>query len=469
MKSFQNFTSTIVEAEKIETKVNISPQISPAPSASTEKPAKPVRTKKPTKTSRSGYQYGKEGRVTSKDVDVFQTRQRTGGYGEAGATRGGQPGVGQTKTVATVTQGPYKGATPITKSSRDILRTYAKSPEVGQNPLRSQPGSELTSGQQRIKKKISQKIIQKYDIGQKSKPSKSVANIVEPSPRTSAAKDAFADMKAETERQAQKAAKRASTDKINYKALSKAIKDLPEPTIPKSTRTAAQKAKPGLYRVPTSRQLPAPATPKPALASAKIKTPPVINAKSLARRQQALTRGETTAKSVGRVVKDVMRSERQAKAASRAAFASSATKTLGNIGKTAGIIGAGLEAKAGYDAAKLAGASTKTAAATGALRAAGGLAGGAIGGALGGVLGVPGAVGGGIAGYTYGTKAGDWAAKALRGDYAKKFTTKDLQTNIRKAVPYSIRSQVPGQVRKGFSDFVTQAGKTYGNWAKGQK
>lgn len=451
MKSFQNFTNTIVEAEKVSIKSNINPQILPTPS-STESPSKPTRTKKPTKTSKSGYQYGKEGRVTQKDIDVFQTRQRTGGYGEQGATRGGQPGVGQTKTVATITKGPYAGATPITRTSRDILRTYAKSPGVGQNPLRSETGSELTSGQQRIKKKLTKKIAQKYDIGTDPKDLK-VGNVVEPSPRTPAAKDAFADMRAETERQAKKAAKRAKKSDINYKSLSKAIDDLPdEPKVSTKLNLSKYKA----------------TNPKVVSTTYKAGTANLSNLKSVPAKATKSAASVSRTQSVASTLKDVLKTQRDAKAAQRAAFATGAKKTLGNVGKAAGIIGAGLEAKTGYETARAQGASKKTAAATGGLKAAGALAGGAIGGALGSVLGVPGAIGGSVAGYTLGTKAGEAAAKALRGDYAKKFTTKNLQTNIRKAVPYSIRSQVPGQVRKGFSDFITQAGKTYGNWSKSQ-
>lgn len=149
-------------------------------------PSKPPAT--PSKPPK--YEYGQEGRVTAKDVDVFQTRQRTGGYGDKGADRGGKPGVGQTKTVATLTQGPYKGATPIQPESKRILKQYAKGTGVGQNPLRGEPGSgaELTSGMKRIKKKITKRIEKKYpNIG---------ASAISPSPRTPAAKDALRDIAA---------------------------------------------------------------------------------------------------------------------------------------------------------------------------------------------------------------------------------------------------------------------------------
>lgn len=156
------------------------------------------------------------------------------------------------------------------------------------------------------------------------------------------------------------------------------------------------------------------------------------------------------------------------RAARSAARGAAATKVLGNVGKIAGVVGAGLEAKAGYDAARAAGASKRRAAGAGAAAALGGLAGGALGGAAGGVLGVPGAVGGGIAGYTAGTKAGEYLYKKLTGDPTKKLTTKDVQSNIRKIVPYSVRSAVPADARKTFSKFVTDAGRAYGNWSRSQ-
>ena len=191
---------------------------------------------KPTKSS-SGYEYGKEGRVTAKDVDVFSTRQRTGGYGEPNATRGGKPGVGQTKTVATLTGGEFAGATPISRESRRVLKKFAKSPNVGQNPLRGEPGTgaELTQGQMRIRKKIAKKIQKKYGIG--------AENNVTPSPRTPAAKDAFRDMAEFDKAQAIK--------KKGYEDLSKAIDDVvppskpPTSSSPSSTSPTPKKKKKG--------------------------------------------------------------------------------------------------------------------------------------------------------------------------------------------------------------------------------
>ena len=238
--------------------------------------------------------------------------------------------------------------------------------------------------------------------------------------------------------------------------------------LPKSTRTAAQKATPGLYKVPTSRQLPKPAeikVPSPPKTVSKLAAveptvkPPKLTSKALV---------QTKPQSMGKVLKDVLKTERQARSAERSAFATGAKKTLGNIGKAAGIVGAGIEAKQAYDVARREGASRNRSIGAGAARAIGGLAGGALGGAVGSVLGVPGEIAGSVAGYKAGTEFGTKAYRALTGDPGKKLTTQGLQTNIRKAVPYEVRKNIPEPVRKGFSDFVTQAGKTYGQWSKSQ-
>ena len=240
--------------------------------------------------------------------------------------------------------------------------------------------------------------------------------------------------------------------------------------LPKSTRTAAQKAKPGLYKVPTSRQLPKPAEVKVPSLPKTVSKPASVKptAKPPTLKPKAIVPKQTSTQSMGKVVKDVLKTERQARSAERSAFAAGAKKALGNVGKAAGIVGAGIEAKQAYDVARREGASKRRSIGAGAARAIGGLAGGALGSAAGSILGVPGSVAGGVAGYQAGTEFGTKAYRALTGDPGKKLTTKGLQTNIRKAVPYEIRKQVPGQVRKGFSDFVTQAGKTYGQWSKSQ-
>lgn len=235
--------------------------------------------------------------------------------------------------------------------------------------------------------------------------------------------------------------------------------------LPKSTRTVAQKAKPGLYKIPTSRQLSSPKTTElPKVSAPKTVSKPAFSKPPVVKAPKP---------SVGSIVKDALKSERKARAAEKAAQSASrataATKFLGNVGKTAGIIGAGIEAKQGYDAARREGASRKRSIGAGAARALGGLAGGAIGGAAGSVLGIPGQVGGAVAGYQAGTELGTKAYRALTGDPGKKLTTQGLLSNIRKTVPYSVRSSVPEPARKTFRSFVTQAGKTYGQLQKNIK
>lgn len=78
---------------------------------------------------------------------------------------GGKPGAGQTKSLRgqTLTKGPYKGATPIGKREASLLRKYAQSPGVGQNPLRAEPGSgaELTAGRKRSLRASARRAIEK--------------------------------------------------------------------------------------------------------------------------------------------------------------------------------------------------------------------------------------------------------------------------------------------------------------------
>lgn len=235
--------------------------------------------------------------------------------------------------------------------------------------------------------------------------------------------------------------------------------------LPKSTRTVAQKAKPGLYKIPTSRQLSSPKTTElPKVSAPKTVSKPAFSKPPVVKAPKP---------SVGSIVKDALKSERKARAAEKAAQSASraaaATKFLGNVGKTAGIIGAGIEAKQAYDVARREGASRKRSIGAGAARALGGLAGGALGGAAGSVLGIPGQVGGAVAGYQAGTELGTKAYRALTGDPGKKLTTQGLLSNIRKTVPYSVRSSVPEPARKTFKSFVTQAGKTYSQLQKNIK
>ena len=115
------------------------------------------------------------------------------------------------------------------------------------------------------------------------------------------------------------------------------------------------------------------------------------------------------------------------------------------------------------------GGSEKRSIGAGAARAIGSGLGGVIGGALGSVAGPIGSTIGATAGLTAGAELGSRAYNVITGDPKKKVTTQGVLTNIRRAVPQEIRAQVPANIRKGFTDFVKSAGKTYGDWQRSQQ
>ena len=104
--------------------------------------------------------------VSAKQVQQFD-KDITGQAADQRGGAGGKPGAGQTKSLRgqTITKGPYKGATPISKREASILRQYAKGQGVGQNPLRSEPGSgaELTQGRKRSLKASARRAQEKQD------------------------------------------------------------------------------------------------------------------------------------------------------------------------------------------------------------------------------------------------------------------------------------------------------------------
>ena len=156
-------------------------------------------------------------------------------------------------------------------------------------------------------------------------------------------------------------------------------------------------------------------------------------------------------------------------AAERAAERAKVMKGIGAASKALGVIGTGIEAKKGYDIAKAMGSSRKRSVGAGAARAIGSGLGGVVGGAIGSPLGPLGSAAGATAGLTVGAELGSKAYDVITGDPKKKVTTQGVLTNIRKAVPQEVRAKVPADVRKGFTDFVKSAGKTYGNWQRSQE
>ena len=176
-----------------------------------------------------------------------------------------------------------------------------------------------------------------------------------------------------------------------------------------------------------------------------------------------------TPSSVGKAVDQVLQNREARRAAEKAKGAMKFAKAVRGAGPALSVIGSGVEGKDAYDAARKEGASKNRAIGAGVARGLGSFVGGGVGATVGSALGLPGAIAGGAAGYGIGANVGSAAYKAVTGDPLKKLTTKSVITNVRKAVPYEVRKQVPAGARKAFRDFVTQAGKSYGNWQRSQQ
>ena len=218
----------------------------------------------------------------------------------------------------------------------------------------------------------------------------------------------------------------------------------------------------------------------PKTTPVQIQTPPKPSAKTVAAVKPstkpvkvsvpAPAKPSLSAKNLGKIVTDVMKTERQARAAEKAASAAKAAKAIGRVGTLGAVVSSGIEAKGEFDRARREGASRNRAFGAGVARALGGLGGSALG-ALGGgaVAGLPGAFIGGTAGYTGGANLASAAYKQITGDNKQKLTTQRVLSNIRKTVPLEVRREVPAGARKAFRDLVTQTGRTYGNWRRSQE
>jgi hypothetical protein len=110
--------------------------------------------------------------VSAKQVQQFD-KDIAGQAADQRASAGGKPGAGRTGSLRgqTITKGPFKDATPIGRSEREILRKFAKSQGVGQNPLRAEPGSgaELTQGRKRSLKASARRAVEKREQAAKTK------------------------------------------------------------------------------------------------------------------------------------------------------------------------------------------------------------------------------------------------------------------------------------------------------------
>ena len=117
--------------------------------------------------------------------------------------------------------------------------------------------------------------------------------------------------------------------------------------------------------------------------------------------------------------------------------------------------------KGGREATLAQGGGNRRADAAGAFRAAGGFLGGGLGFAAGTPAGPVGQTVTGTLGYQKGAEMGTKLFKRLTGKAGDKVTSqsvlKNLKSTYRDVVPQSVRQNVPGVAKKGFTDFYNQA------------
>lgn len=471
MKSFQNFADNLVEAEaKQKTKVNvIAPEILPMqPEGETASPkTKTVKqsevsaeikaSNKKTEAIKKGY-VSPEGRVQERGVITNRIRAAALGYGDKGKdpTKYGINPAEVSKNKTTLFQRALSSSRPERRSARREIKKAVKSIEtrypgstertatsfrgfsrgVGYAPSKSDISTLQRMARPETTRQAAARLSSQLGTGSGK--------------RAQAASDAAKDIAAEPKRQAQQAVKRASKKATGFADLQKAI-DNTSSSRPRK-KIVAKPAAPKLQNIDLG-DTSLPKTSKaPKVSPLSVSTPKT-----------------TGASDIGKAVDQVFKNREARKAAQKAANMTKFVKGVNAAGTALSIVGSGVEAKGAYETARREGASQKRALGAGAARGLGSFIGGGVGATLGSALGLPGAIAGGAAGYGLGSNVGTAAYKAVTGDPLKKLTTQGLKTNIRKAVPYEIRKQVPAGARKAFGDFITQAGKSYGNWQRSQQ
>lgn len=252
-----------------------------------------------------------------------------------------------------------------------------------------------------------------------------------------------------------------------HQRVLQAVKDLP-PETPVKPKPTPEVVKP--KPIPATPAAVKPAAPvKPSSVTLSLTKPDVPKVSKGPSLSVSTPRPTTTAANIEKVGKSLLKQMRADKTAEKAAKAVATAKAWKAAGGLASGVAAAYDAKTGYERAKAAGASERRALGSGAARAVGGLLGGAVGSTVGSVAGLPGAIVGGTAGYTAGSELASRAYNKVTGPLGKKLTTQGVLTNIRTAVPREIRAQIPTNIRKGFTDFVKSAGRTYGNWSRSQE
>ena len=492
MKSFQNFADTIIEAEeKTRQRVNLSPEILPMQPEGETAPSKPsapkkkvskikTGTKKPAgdkaEAIKKGY-VSPEGRVQERGVVTNRIRAGALGYGDVGKdpSKYGINPAEVSKEKTTLFARATSPLKPERKAARKEIKTAVKSIEKRYPGATERTGTSFRG----FSRSVSSPKPSPQDIS-------TLQRMARPETSLKSAQSLSVKLGGTGAGKRAQAASDAAKDIKNYEKqigfhqrVMQAVRDLPpEPTLSKPTKKSVVKpssvtlslTRPEVPKVSKGPSLSV-STPKPQ-PSTTFKSKPSFYAQQRKLAQTAASSVKPAATStvddIASAATKVMKQMNADRAAEKAQKALKTAKTWRATGGVLGIAGAGLEAKSGYEQARKEGAGKKRAFGAGAARALGGLTGGAIGSVVGTGLGLPGAIGGGIAGYKYGADAGTAAYKALTGDYGKKVTTQSVLSNVRKTVPYSIRSQVPAGTRKAFRDLVTQTGRAYGQWSRSQ-
>ena len=480
MKSFQNFADTIIEAEeKTRQRVNLSPEILPMQPEGETAPSKPSAPKKKVSKIKTGTTKpagGKaeaikkgyvspEGRVQERGVVTNRIRAGALGYGDAGKDPS-KYGINPAEVSKEKTTLFARATSPLKsekRAARKEIKTAVKSIEKRYPGATERTGTSFRG----FSRSVSSPKPSPQDIS-------TLQRMARPETSLKSAQSLSVKLGGTGAGKRAQAASDAAKDIKNYEKqlgfhqrVMQAVRDLPP------EKSEVKISKPVTTPKPVV-SLPKPVTtPKPVVSLPKpvVKPSPTLKPsllKPLGTTTSLVRPATSTVDDIASAATKVMKQMKADRAAEKAQKALKTAKTWRATGGVLGIAGAGLEAKSGYEQARKEGAGKKRAFGAGAARALGGLTGGAIGSAVGTGLGLPGAIGGGIAGYKYGADAGTAAYKALTGDYGKKVTTQSVLSNVRKTVPYSIRSQVPAGARKAFRDLVTQTGRAYGQWSRSQ-
>jgi len=498
MKSFHKFVN-ITEADvKQQTKVNvIAPEILPVqPEGQTSAPTKSKKTKgvdqvkvsadikaraaakKKAEAIKKGY-VSPEGRVQERGVITNRIRAAALGYGDKGKdpTKYGINPAEVSKNKTTLFQRALSSSRPerrsarreIKKAVRSIETRYPGSTErtatsfrgfsrgVGYTPSKSDISTLQRMARPETTSQAAARLSSQLGTGSGK--------------RAQAASDAARDIASEPQRQAQQAIKRASKKATGFANLQQAIdSDIKAPKPKPLTKAQVAPKKITVEPIKQPVVTPAPKVAKPQNVDLVLNRPKFTSPKSSPLNvstiaKQPIASSEKLADTVIKASKQVRADIAAEKAAERAKM----MKGLGTAGKALSLLGAGIEAKKGYDIAKAIGGSQKRSIGAGAARAVGSVAGGVIGGTLGSIAGPIGSAAGAYGGLTTGAELGSKIYDVVTGDPKKKVTTQGVLTNIRKAVPQEIRAKVPANLRKGFTDFVKTAGRSYGNWQRSQE